>query len=391
MSSTSRPTAGRRAIVGAIALTATTFAAAAFAADATSGRSTSVLTYRGDAARTGVMPGPAPGGTPSIVWRFEAAQRLASSPTLEEGIVHVVSADGLVHGLSLDDGDERWTVDLGVQADATPLIADGVLVVGDETGGLHGLGPADGTIRWTLGLDGAMTGAPAYDADRGLLVAATHEGTAYGIDPATGREGWSTDLAGRVIRSVAIADGTAFMGVSPGAIVALDTADGSVRWRRRLAESGDVMSPSVADGRLYLALGGAARGRLWALDATTGDAIWELGMPPSVSVYPPAIADGRAYVVRTDGVVQALDAATGALAWSVGGRNPLEALPALVDDVLLVAGNGGPLEALDVATGRTLWTVPVAGTPWAPIAADGVVLVPTDRGILYAIGSEDRP
>ena len=334
------------------------------------------------------MPGPGPDGVPSIHWQFQAGHRLVGSPTLADGILHVVSGDGLVHALALESGDERWTADLGVQSDATPLLADGVLVVGDEAGRLHGLGPSDGRMRWTLALDGAVNGAPAYDGERGLLVAATDMGTAHGVDPATGTETWQADLGGSVIRSVAIADGTAYLGVTPGMIVALDTADGTLRWRRRLATEGNVLSPSVADGRLYVALGGAPTGHLWALDPATGDPLWEYDVPLSVTVWTPALSDGRAYVVRTDGVVEALDAASGAVAWSVRTPSPVDALPALVDDVLLVAGTGGPVVALDTATGESRWSVAIAGTPWAPIAADGYVLVPTDLGILYAIGGE---
>ena len=45
-----------------------------------------------------------------------------------------------------------------------------------------------------------------------------------------------------------------------------------------------------------------------------------------VTVYTPAVSDGRAYVVRSDGVVEALDAASGAVQWSVGTPRPVDAM-----------------------------------------------------------------
>jgi hypothetical protein len=107
MASTPWRPARALAVTGTLAALAFATLAAGTHADP----SATIPTYRGDAARTGVMPGPAPGGHPSVLWRFQADHRLASSPTLQEGILHVVSADGLVHGLALEDGasDGPWT------------------------------------------------------------------------------------------------------------------------------------------------------------------------------------------------------------------------------------------------------------------------------------------
>jgi PQQ-like domain len=71
-----------------------------------------------------------------------------------DGIVHVVSADGIAHGSALVDGEELWSADLSARSSATPLIVDDILVIPDESGRLHGLSPGDGSERWTLALDG---------------------------------------------------------------------------------------------------------------------------------------------------------------------------------------------------------------------------------------------
>jgi hypothetical protein len=41
--------------------------------DPAASSSTMVATYRGDAGRTGRMPGPAPTSTPAVTWQFQAA------------------------------------------------------------------------------------------------------------------------------------------------------------------------------------------------------------------------------------------------------------------------------------------------------------------------------
>ena len=77
-----------------------------------------VETYRGNAARTGVMPGPGPAGTPQVAWQFAAGGPFGSSPVVRDGVVYAVSGDGVVHAIDLATGVERWSVALGSEASA---------------------------------------------------------------------------------------------------------------------------------------------------------------------------------------------------------------------------------------------------------------------------------
>ena len=71
--------------------------------------------------------------------------------------------------------------------------------------------------------------------------------------------------------------------------------------------------------------------------------------------------------------------------WSIATVNPVDALAAVADGVLYVAATGGPVMALEPDTGATLWALPLAGEPFAPIVADGYLLIGTSLGVLYAI------
>ena len=69
-----------------------------------------VTTYRGDATRSGVMPGPGPRGTRTVAWQYQATAAIGSSPAVLGDTVFVVSQDGVVHALNLLTGGVRWTV-----------------------------------------------------------------------------------------------------------------------------------------------------------------------------------------------------------------------------------------------------------------------------------------
>jgi outer membrane protein assembly factor BamB len=174
-----------------------------------------------------------------------------------------------------------------------------------------------------------------------------------------------------------------------GELVALAMADGSRRWRVRLASGGDVGTPTVADGRVFAASGigaGPEDSGVVAVDASSGDVRWTYKSPGGAVIYTPPICHGVAFVIGHDGLLVALDAATGEQRWSLDVHAELEALPAIVDDRVYVVGRGGPATAVDATTGRLLWEVPIEGAPFAPAVVGGYLIVGTDVGILYAIG-----
>ena len=45
--------------------------------------------YRGDAARTGVMPGPGPAGQPVELWRFQVQGEIHSAPAVLGGVLYI--------------------------------------------------------------------------------------------------------------------------------------------------------------------------------------------------------------------------------------------------------------------------------------------------------------
>jgi outer membrane protein assembly factor BamB len=348
----------------------------------------SVPTYRGDAARTGVMPGPGPSGSPAIAWQFQAGGPFASSPAVANGIVYAVSGDGIVHAIELASGKPRWSAELGAVASASPLVVGERVIAADEDGTIHALAVADGVSAWTAKADGPITGSPA--AVDGRIVAATQEGSVYALDASSGAIAWQTAVGGEVSRSVAVAGGTVYLGVGLE-IVAVSSSNGSILWRATVGADGAVGTPTVAGGVVFAATGldadDASAHAVETFDAATGKPGWRYASATQAQVYTPAVVGNRAYVVGHDRLLVALDTASGALAWSSAHPSELEALPAVVGDVVYIVGNEGPVEAIDIKTGASLWSVQIKGVPYAPTVVDGYLLVGTSIGTLYAIAA----
>jgi alcohol dehydrogenase (cytochrome c) len=97
--------------------------------------------------------------------------------------------------------------------------------------------------------------------------------------------------------------------------------------------------------------------------------VWGWALAPGVNEAGPVVHDGVMYVAQADGVVHALDAATGDLLWDYAhkfDRNPDVSLPsrlrsiAIAGRAVLLATPNAHLVALDAITGEVIWDRAVA-------------------------------
>lgn len=347
-----------------------------------------VVQFRGDAARTGWMPGPGPTGAPTLRWRLELDGAVRTSVVVGFGLVFAASDFGTLYAADTMTGTVAWQRSLG-GSPSTPAIADGKLVVGSSSGHVLALDPKTGATEWDTDLGSPIAGAPAV-IDGGLVIAAS-DGRVVLLEPSAGRVVWSSRLDGRISRSPAVADGNVIVPLDPGRVAALDVRAGALRWSVRVATTGAVGSPSANAGIAFVAAGlgqgdEADRG-VAALRSTTGEVLWRYASPTEKVLYTPAVHAGQVFIVGEDGRVAALDAISGRERWVDAGDEVLEALPSVVDDLVVVAGNGGHLRGLDVDDGQAAWSVPIEGVPYATTVTNGLVFVPSNARTVSAFGT----
>ena len=211
-------------------------------------------------------------------------------------------------------------VALGEECTTTPVVLGDSLVVGTRAGRLHAISRSTGDHEVIAtpgaGADVELFASPAVVGDSVVVVTSAGEVVAYRLtDSPRAREAWRAD--------------------------------------RRVTGPGSVAtaSPTVADGRLFVAGGG---GTVHALDGRTGDAVWtepyEAGA--GITLATPAVDDGTVYVATDDGTLDAIDAASGAGIWSTRlGPEPVWASPAVADGRLFVGNRSGTLYVVDAESG----------------------------------------
>lgn len=145
-------------------------------------------------------------------------------------------------------------------------------------------------------------------------------------------------------------------------------------------ERGLEATPIVVDGVMYTS---GVAGRVYALDAVTGKLLWRFEPRINPRVYRSVCCDsvnrgvavwqGRVYVAALDGVLYALDAASGRVVWSAdtiidrSRGYASTGAPQVADKVVVIGNAGGEydtrgyISAYDLRMGRLLWrffTVP---------------------------------
>jgi polyvinyl alcohol dehydrogenase (cytochrome) len=226
------------------------------------------------------------------------------------------------------------------------------------------------------GADGAgVFAVPAVDPERGVLYVGTQN--AYSPNPAPYG--------------------------NPTSIVALDAASGALRWVFNAPPGGGATAPTddvgfSASPNLFTArIDGQPRdlvgegqksGVYWALDRDSGEIVWQAQVAPAGPLGgmegSSGVAGDRVVVPATDwpdpagpaaGLVTALNATDGSVAWTVAQGAPVASPTALGADVVFQGGMDGFLRAYALTDGRELWSADLGGSVSGGVAIAGESVV----------------
>lgn len=209
--------------------------------------------------------------------------------------------------------------------------------------------------------------APAVAGD--TLYVAANNGTVMAINKADGRVRWRQRLDETITGGTGAGGGMVLIGTRDAQVIALDQQTGNRLWSADV--SSEVLAAPQSDGRVVVAQ--TIDGRLFAFDPSTGDQRWVYeNTVPALSLRgtsTPLITGNTVLAGFANGMVAAVDATNGFLLWEERvaipqGRYDIERIID-VDGNLLLAGSAiymssyqGNLMALDVQSGRIVWGMP---------------------------------
>lgn len=266
-----------------------------------------------------------------------------------------------------------------------PVVADGIVYVGgDKPDTLRAFDLTDGTEQWRTAVDGMLYVAPAVGEDA-LYYPEYDRVTA--LSRTDGTERWRHEPTGDLTAPATAADGLVVFGESNhptmhttvddefDRVVALDAADGSVRWRQRFAPNGRApltTRPVTLDASVVAA---SEDHVIRAFELADGAAQWSTGVsvPSDMAAFSSGGNTG-VVVASREGTV-ALDPVNGTIRWRDGRSSER-----------VVAGGGrvfvarnDVLRALDVTDGSALWTHSTTDRRLVGLAVDAEHVVASFR------------
>ncbi|MGC4108570.1 MAG: PQQ-binding-like beta-propeller repeat protein [Thermomicrobiales bacterium] len=388
--------------------------------------SSDVPMFRGNAARTGVMPGPGPDASKGIepIWKFSVAPYISSSPAVTNGVVYLgfnrvnqstnLPSEATLFALNANDGSERWRFVIGdTELYASPAVIDGVAYLGAGNGVLYAIDTANGVERWRFTTGKQFLTSPAVSD--GMVFVGSMQKTLYAIDSSSGGELWSFHADG-FVNAAAVANGTVYFLAGRSAdlrntgndLIAVDAKSGLEKWRFAMGgfPGGSsypfvAPSPAVADGMVYI-LGPQPYGNLYAINADDGTEFWRFSVDGDSS---PVVSDGVVYVGSSSRTIYALNAADGTERWSLELDGSFYSSPSVSGGYLYASYKSGSIRdeiptavnviALDKETGIEEWKFTDDRTSSdihsSPVISSGTIYVSGGSkdgiGYLYALGA----
>jgi outer membrane protein assembly factor BamB len=180
-------------------------------------------------------------GSGQEIWRLELGGAVAVSPVMDEvtGLLYVGAFDGHVYAIDAELGE---LVDgFSFQADnwvwAEVLLADGRLYVTALDGRLYALDPSDGQVispypydSGTLGEGGDVIRAAPVQTGENIVIA-TETGRVVAVQNTQVMWSWPSGIPEDAIYTTpAFADGTIYVALQDGTVVALNAENGVPGW-----------------------------------------------------------------------------------------------------------------------------------------------------------------
>lgn len=353
----------------------------------------------------------------------------ADATAYQENPVH----DGAVTAGLPANPQLKWTRNLGGPI-SYPVIADGRVFVtagvprdggGYSAGNIYAFDAESGAVDWGPIPYSADGGRNSLTYDHGILFSLTANGQLTAFDASTGDLAWSRNFGLDFNGPPTASDGTVY--VTDGArLFAVDEVSGAVHWIALMDGGGDMSSPAVSAGSVYLDyacdltyrfdLGGrqqwthttGCHGGGGSSPVVHGDSVWVLGYPQAdtgqvlsattgqllrgfSSRQTPVFSGTDAILTQRAGLV-AVDAATGQSRWTQPGDGQLAGPPVVSGDVAYIASGTANVFGYSTTTGQQVWSAPL-GSPATPTdysylgempglaAGDGVLAVPAGTSL----------
>jgi len=296
-----------------------------------------------------------------VRWRFDAGWTIASSAAVSGDTVVFGDASGAVRAVRIADGSIAWEFKTDEPVYSTPAAGGGRVVFAGTDGAVYAVDARVGTLAWKVQTGGPIVASPAIADGVVYIGSSDHVFRAIRLD--NGGLVWSQDgIEGFVETRALVAGGMVVFGAWDGKLYALEARTGRTAWTWQGEQRSPFYAPAAcwpvaADGKVFIV---APDHMMTAIELASGRELWgtdNLAVRESIGLSEDA---KRIYVRAVENVIAAVDPAADGqeTLWETDagfGQDINSAQLAEKDGVVFYGTKNGLLLALDGATGAVKW------------------------------------
>ena len=343
-----------------------------------------------------------------LKWSVNLEASSVTAPAVVGGLVYVATSDNRAVALDVTSGAKRWETPLGAPANGTPAVDDERLYVALANERLMALDREVGEILWSFRAPGPLLWSPVV-VNGAVYVLSANKGRLTSVDAVTGEKLWEGDVEKSWPGSAVTWTGDWMLVATSDQIFYFDVGSGENFFTYNILSGNVVGTPAVLEGTTYVAVdvGGIlaldidtdTRAPFWEPTRGIWTNLWLAGVaprPPLPSglmwsyfvdeslIAPPAVTERALYFGTSSGQVLALDLETREPRWTYQGAGAVLGAPAVAGDTLYV-GAGDHLYALSSDTGDVRWSFQTAKWISSDVVITAEAIYVVDEGAnLYA-------
>jgi len=276
--------------------------------------------YRYNVAHTGTYSGKNLPTLEKLRWRFKTNGTIYSTPAVVDNTVYFGSNDGYFYAVDLKAGELKWKFKTGNTIETSPAF-----------------------LR--------IQNKKVSNAQTERIYFGSNDKNFYCLDARTGKVIWKFKVEGWLMSSPIIVDSIVYFGSGEGVLYAVSALNGNLVWKFQ-AQKAIYSSPAYSDGKIYF---GSLDKNFYAVDSKTGNLIWIVSTEGMINSSP-VVFGGTVFFGSNDGKLYAVDSRSGWVKWKFQIKGQITQTPAVDDKAIYFSSADGALYIVS-HDGKLLWKI----------------------------------
>ena len=320
-----------------------------------------------------------------LSWVFDTGAPIKSSAAIEHDLIFIGSDTGKVHALEINSGLEIWSFVTEGQVEATPCVVNDTVYIGSSDNYFYALSMMTGELKWKYRTEGRILGAANWvlnpNGNGYWILFGSYDGSLYCVDAETGQTVWKHKTEYYVNGTPAITQGgEVVIGGCDAYIYILRLTDGA---ELRKFDSGAYIAGSiaVADGSGYV---GHYNNEVLAFDLKSVEILWTYGKNNFPYFSSAAVTPDRVVIGSRDKQLHCINRFTGKGLWQFQSQGTIDSSPVVCGNFIIFGSSDGRLNSVNLSDGKIVWSYDIGAPVTAsPAFAHGKIVIGSEDGSVY--------